>query len=349
MRAAFPGRAHPRPRSRRGALFPRDRYLRTCELRRPWPDRGPVAPVRRGAGAVRAGARHLCPDAGRSPAAAPLLPHIARARAVRPGSPGGQCQERGPGPDAVGQAGGRPQGSAARLAGDADPQADRAGAVRKGLCDLAAGCRHRPGGGDDLQPRLSEVAAPPPFNWGFVRHRRIVEPTPATGCRSSITAASTRSSPNSCSCCRRAATSSAWTSRDRLAMAVRLTGLGCVPRPEPILRLPLNRKPDRRQLQCPQNCPLQSLRLVALPGIPAVAGVTIGRLPDQGGGRMRPAIRAAVCPPIFCCASSWAEARRAIGAATLQLLAVAIIAWSLLAPDRSTCPHRPKACSRSPR
>ena len=137
------------------------------------------------------------------------------------------------------------------------------------------------GAGTIFNPGFRKITAPPPFNWAFSATGGVVEPTP--GDRLQVIYYGRNDAV--------LAEQLLMLAPGRYQLGMDISGplgdgadiawtLGCVPRPEPIFRLPINRQGRiAGNFSVPQNCPVQSLRLTALPGaFPQSQEFTIGRL-----------------------------------------------------------------------
>ncbi|MBA3512356.1 hypothetical protein [Sphingomonas sp.] len=137
------------------------------------------------------------------------------------------------------------------------------------------------GAGTIFNPGFRKIAAPAPFNWDFSATGGVVEPAPGErlqviyyGRNPAVLAEQLLMLPPG---------------RYRLGMDISdAPGVGgeiawivsCMPRPEPIFRLPIDRKGLLAgQFTVPQNCPAQRIQLAAFPGdFPQTQEFTIGRL-----------------------------------------------------------------------
>ena len=124
------------------------------------------------------------------------------------------------------------------------------------------------GAGTIFNPGFRKMPAPPPFNWDFSATGGVVEPAP--GDRLQVIYYGRQDAV--------LAEQLLMLAPGRYQLGMDISGplgdggelawtLSCVPRPEVIFRLPINRKGRiAGKLSVPQNCPVQSFRLTALPG-----------------------------------------------------------------------------------
>ena len=137
------------------------------------------------------------------------------------------------------------------------------------------------GAGTIFNPGFHKMPAPPPFNWDFSATGGVVEPAP--GDRLQVIYYGRQDAV--------LAEQLIMLAPGRYQLAMEISGplgdageigwaLSCVPRAEVIFRLPINRKGRiGNSFSVPQNCPVQSLRLMAIPGpFPQSQEFTIGRL-----------------------------------------------------------------------
>ncbi len=137
------------------------------------------------------------------------------------------------------------------------------------------------GAGTIFNPGFRKMPAPPPFNWDFSATGGVAEP--AAGDRLQVIYYGRQDAV--------LAEQLLMLAPGSYQLGMDISGplgdggelawtVSCVPRPEVIFRLPINRKGRiAGKLSVPQNCPVQSLRLTASPGpFPQSQEFAIGRL-----------------------------------------------------------------------
>ena len=124
------------------------------------------------------------------------------------------------------------------------------------------------GAGTIFNPGFRKIPAPPPFNWDFATAGGVVEPAP--GDRLQVIYYGRQDAL--------LAEQLLMLAPGRYQVRMDVSGplgeggeigwtLSCVPRPDAILRLPISRKGRiAGKFGVPQNCPVQSFQLTALPG-----------------------------------------------------------------------------------
>jgi hypothetical protein len=124
------------------------------------------------------------------------------------------------------------------------------------------------GAGTIFNPGFRKMPAPPPFNWDFSATGGVAEPGP--GDRLQVIYYGRQDAV--------LAEQLLMLAPGRYQLGMDISGplgdggelawtLSCVPRPEPIFRLLINRRGRiAGKFSVPQNCPVQSFRLTALPG-----------------------------------------------------------------------------------